>query len=139
AAARLAPRLTAAGLAPPRPPAPASRPAVTVLIPVKDRAALLHRCLAARGRDHPVIVVDDGSRDPAAIADTAAAHGATLLRRPVSGGPGAARDTGLAHVTTDLVAFLDSDCVPGRGWIERLAAHLADPAVAAVAPRLAAA
>src|SRR5262249_10196918 len=38
-----------------------------------------------------------------------------------------------------LVAFLDSDCVPGPGWIERLAAHLADPAVAAAAPRIVAA
>jgi hypothetical protein len=39
-------------------------------------------------------------------------------------------------VTTELVAFLDSDCVPEPGWIERLAAHLADPAVAAAAPRM---
>src|SRR5262249_28406861 len=40
---------------------------------------------------------------------------------------------------TELVAFLDSDCVPEPGWIERLAAHLADPAVAAAAPRMVAA
>jgi mycofactocin system glycosyltransferase len=59
-----------------------------------------------------------------------------VVRRPVSGGPGAARNTGLLGVTTELVAFLDSDCVPGPGWIERLAAHLADPAVAAAAPRM---
>jgi mycofactocin glycosyltransferase len=66
----------------------------------------------------------------------AAAYGAALVWRPVNGGPGAARNTGLLSVTTDLVAFLDSDCVPEPGWIERLAAHLADPAVAAAAPRM---
>ena len=39
-------------------------------------------------------------------------------------------------MTSELVAFLDSDCVPEAGWIERLAAHLADPAVAVAAPRI---
>jgi mycofactocin system glycosyltransferase len=136
AAGRLARKLTDAGLAHPRPPEPASRPDLTVLIPVRDRAVLLDRCLSGLGRDYPVLVVDDGSADPGAVADAAAAHGAALVRRPVNGGPGAARNTGLLGVTTELVAFLDSDCVPEPGWIERLAAHLADPAVAAAAPRM---
>ena len=32
--------------------------------------------------------------------------------------------------------MVDSDCVPVPGWIERLAAHLADPLVAVAAPRI---
>jgi hypothetical protein len=39
-------------------------------------------------------------------------------------------------VTTPLVAFLDSDCEAGPDWIGALAAHFADPLVAAVAPRV---
>jgi mycofactocin system glycosyltransferase len=39
-------------------------------------------------------------------------------------------------VTTELIAFVDSDCVPSPGWIDRLAGHFADPMVAAVAPRV---
>jgi mycofactocin system glycosyltransferase len=35
-----------------------------------------------------------------------------------------------------LVAFLDSDCAPLPGWIDRLAPHFADPVVGAVAPRI---
>ena len=136
AAGRLARKLTDTGLAHPRPPGLTSRPDVTVLIPVRDRAVLLDRCLSALGDSYPVLVVDDGSEDPGAVADVAAAHGAALVRRPVNGGPGAARNTGLLTVATDVVAFLDSDCVPEPGWIERLAAHLADPAVAAAAPRM---
>jgi mycofactocin system glycosyltransferase len=136
AAGRLARKLTDTGLAHPRPPELTSGPDVTVLIPVRDRAALLDRCLSAVGDGYPVLVVDDGSSDPGAVAAVAAAHGAALVRRPVNGGPGAARNTGLLSVTTDLVAFLDSDCLPEPGWIERLAAHLADPAVAAAAPRM---
>ena len=136
AGGRLARKLTDTGLAHPRPPALTAKPDVTVLIPVRDRPVLLDRCLSALGDGYPVVVVDDGSEDPGAIADVAAAHGAALVRRPVNGGPGAARNTGLLGVATGLVAFLDSDCVPEPGWVERLAAHLADPAVAAAAPRM---
>ncbi len=85
---------------------------------------------------YPVIIVDDGSRTPSAVAAVAAAHGATLVRRPANGGPSAARNTGLDHAITELVAFVDSDCVPSPGWIDRLAGHFSDPMVAAVAPRV---
>jgi len=109
---------------------------VTVVIPVRDRHAELARCLAGL-RDLPhVIVVDDASADPAAIKRIAAGHGAVALRRPVNGGPGAARNTGLAATGTEFVAFLDSDCVPRPGWLERLLPHFADPAVGAIAPRI---
>jgi mycofactocin glycosyltransferase len=164
AAGALARRLTDAGLAHPRPPATAPVPAITVLIPVRDRPRELDRCLAALGGRHPVLVVDDGSADPAATAGVAARHGARLIRRPVAGGPAAARNTGLTAIaaadpaspgpnhgagaagsvpgrgltggTPDAIALLDSDCVPPPDWIARLAAHLADPLVGAVAPRV---
>ncbi|HEY5398261.1 MAG TPA: mycofactocin biosynthesis glycosyltransferase MftF, partial [Trebonia sp.] len=117
-------------------------PAVTVVIPVRDRHAELARCLAGLRatstdtRTLPVIIVDDASADPAAIAAIAARYGARVFRRPVNGGPGAARNTGLAAASTELVAFLDSDCVPEPGWLDRLLPHFADPAVGAVAPRI---
>jgi mycofactocin glycosyltransferase len=119
---------TASGL-----PGPAD---VTVVIPVRDRHAELDRCLAGlRGLPH-VIVVDDASADPGAIARIAASHGAAVIHRPVNGGPGAARNTGLAAAPTEFVAFLDSDCVPAPGWLAGLLPHFADPAVGAVAPRI---
>lgn len=137
AAAVLARKLTDTGLAHPRPAAGRGpRPDVTVVVPVLDRPRELDRCLAAAGTTFPVLVVDDGSADPAATAAVCKAHGARLIRREVNGGPGPARNTALAQVGTELVAFLDSDCVPPPGWIEALAGHLADPLVAAVAPRI---
>jgi mycofactocin glycosyltransferase len=138
AAAILARRLTDTGIAHPIPPTvePGRLLDVTVVIPVRDRVAMLDRCLAAVAAQHPVIVVDDGSADKSAVAAVAARHEATLLRRESSGGPAVARNAGLAGIQTDLVAFLDSDCVPPPGWIEVLAAHLADPLVGAVAPRI---
>jgi GT2 family glycosyltransferase len=118
-----------------RPPGPAL-PDVTVVIPARDRLAHLDRCLTALGRTYPVVVVDDGSRQAAEIAGLCRQHGATLIRRSGSGGPGPARNDGLAQVSTPLVAFLDSDCEAGPEWMTSLAAHFADPLVAAVAPRV---
>ncbi|HWG02239.1 MAG TPA: mycofactocin biosynthesis glycosyltransferase MftF [Trebonia sp.] len=143
---RLARRLLDAGLAHPDPD-PGGGPRagdVTVVVPVRDRHAELARCLAglrAAARDlgdeaYQVIVVDDCSADPAAIAAIAGAAGAEVIRRPVNGGPAAARNTGLAAARTGFVAFLDSDCGPRSGWLDGLLPHFADPAVGAVAPRI---
>jgi mycofactocin glycosyltransferase len=109
---------------------------VTIVIPVRDRHAELARCLAGLATTPRVIVVDDGSDDPEAVARVAAQADASVLRRPVNGGPAAARNTGLAAARTPLVAFLDSDCVPRPGWLDALLPHFADPAVGAVAPRI---
>jgi mycofactocin system glycosyltransferase len=114
---------------------------VTIVIPVRDRVAELIRCLAGIGTPRDVgavIVVDDGSGDPAAVARATEEAGARYLRREANGGPAAARNTGLAAARTPLVAFIDSDCVPGPGWLTALLWHFRDPAVGAVAPRIAA-
>jgi mycofactocin system glycosyltransferase len=114
---------------------------VTVVIPVKDRHAELARCLrglrdGAAASGYQVVVVDDCSADAAAIEKIAADNEARVIRRPVNGGPGAARNTGLEAASTEFVAFLDSDCVPRTGWLDRMLPHFSDPAVAAVAPRI---
>jgi len=131
AAQRLAATLLDAGAAHPHPePRPADD--VTVVIPVKDRVAELEVCLAAL-RGHDVVVVDDGSHaDVRAVADR---HGARSVWRP-NGGPAAARNTALPLLHKDFVAFLDSDCLPPRAWLEQLVGHFDDPSVVAVAPRV---
>ena len=144
AAGALARRLTDAGMAAPVPPppgAPAAPPglAVTVVVPVRDRTPELERCLRSLGRDHPVVVVDDGSAYPSTVAAACERHGAALVRRDVPGGPAAARNTALEAVAGDLVAFVDSDCRVPAGWLDRLLGHFADPLVVGVAPRVVAA
>jgi mycofactocin glycosyltransferase len=129
----LARRLVDAGVAHPVP-LRRSQP-LTVVVPARDRPELLDRCLAAAD-GLPVVVVDDGSQQPDAVAAVAAAHGATLLRHGVARGPAAARNTGAAVTQTALVAFVDSDCVAHPRSLHRLADHLRDDAVALVAPRV---
>ena len=132
--ATLAARLLDAGLASPDLP-PRTADDVTVVVPVKDRPAALGRLLAALAADPataalPVVVVDDGSAVPVT------APGARVVRHRIARGPAAARNAGLRAAGTPLVAFLDSDCVPVPGWLERLRPHLDDPRLAVVAPRI---
>ena len=128
----LARALVERNLAQPIPP-PGPLPRVTAVIPVRDRPAPLARLLNSLEADE-VIVVDDASHDGAAIRDAAA--GARYIRRETRGGAGAARNDGLAAASHDLVALIDSDCVPQPGWLEALLPHFADPEVSAVAPRI---
>jgi mycofactocin system glycosyltransferase len=143
ARAALARLLTYRGLAHPCPPPahPAASGAVTVIVPVRDRADGLARLLATLDPGLAVIVVDDGSLDPAALVGIVAGERARgraiwLLRHAASRGPAAARNTGLRAVRTPFAALLDSDVEPRAGWLERLLPHLADPEVALVAPRI---
>lgn len=134
--AQLARTLLDATVAHPRPPSGPSHRDVTVVIPVRDNVSGLHRLIAAL-RGLRVIVVDDGSAVPVAQSEFAGMHcDVQVLRHLRSNGPAAARNTGLAASETDFVAFLDSDVVPRRGWLEALLGHFCDPAVALVAPRI---
>jgi mycofactocin system glycosyltransferase len=124
----LAGRLLAAGLAHPAWSGSPARPAdVTVVIPVRDRTPLLARLIAALGDVAGVVIVDDGSRVPVPGAQ---------VRHEFPRGPAAARNAGWRLAATDLVAFVDSDCLPRPGWLDALLPHFADPQVAAVAPRI---
>lgn len=126
---------------------------VTVVVPVRDDpdgvARLLDSLRAVDGVGE-VIVVDDGSSDPAqlaAVVDAAAVRADSgvdamptqLLRLEASLGPGAARNAGAALVRSDLVAFVDADCVVTPGWLAPLRWHLRAGDVAIVAPRVVAA
>lgn len=137
ATAALARRLLAGNLADPDLSSlDASPEQLTVVVPVRDRAQQLERCLAALA-PLPVIVVDDASRDPEAVARVAGRCGAKLVRLASNVGPAGARNAGLAQVHTPLVAFVDSDVVVDSASLLDLARHCHDPMVALVGPRVA--
>ncbi|HET6795420.1 MAG TPA: mycofactocin biosynthesis glycosyltransferase MftF, partial [Acidimicrobiales bacterium] len=142
---RLARRLVGAGMAHPVPDRTTPPPPVTVVVPVRDDAEGLGRLLASLDPVLPVIVVDDGSADAGEVASVARRSHARLLRHDAPRGPAAARNLGWRAADTPLVAFVDADVDVGTGapagagssgWLEALAAHFADPCVAAVAPRV---
>ncbi|HEY4331431.1 MAG TPA: mycofactocin biosynthesis glycosyltransferase MftF [Ilumatobacteraceae bacterium] len=133
AAGALVDRLLDAGFIHPHHDGGPSPAELTVVIPAFGTDLARLAAIAAACADAAaVIVVDDGS-SPA----IGAVAGATVIRRDVNGGPGAGRDSGLAAVTSALVAFVDTDVHLRAGWLDALLPHFADPRVALVAPRVA--
>lgn len=107
-------------------------PDIAVVIPAYDSARTLAETIAsARNQTlapREVIVVDDGSRDDsAAVAKHA---GARVVTRP-NGGPGAARNSGIAATGCTWIAFLDADDVFEHDKLARQWERLASTAAAA--------
>lgn len=99
---------------------------ISVVIPVKDDADELRRCLRAlhlqtRAADE-VVVVDNGSSD--ASARVAQDAGARVIRCERPGIP-AASSAGYDAATGDLILRLDADCIPAQTWVETMAAGFA--------------
>lgn len=93
---------------------------VTVNIAVKDRRVLLGRCLdglaAQTYRDFDVVVVDNGSSD--GTPDEARRQRGFQVRVITElGSLGAVRNAGVAASGGEIVAFVDSDCVPTPDWL----------------------
>jgi glycosyltransferase involved in cell wall biosynthesis len=100
---------------------------VSVVIPARNEhagiAALVQAVLAqpTRGKAIEVIVVDDASTDgTVAAARAAGARVLQLGRSTDTGNPAVARNRGAATASGDPIVFLDADCTPATGWLERL-------------------
>ena len=91
-------------------------PAITVIIPLYNGADFIRESLGSvLGQILPpakIIVVDDGSTDagPDIVLQMARDHDISLLRKP-NGGQSSARNLGIAHAETPLIALLDQDDV----------------------------
>ena len=110
------------------------RPLVSFVIPVRNDATRLKRCLASIvGNDYPrelieIIVVDNDSTDGSAKA--AREHGAIVIRS--SGDSVAAhRNRGARAALGSIIAFADADHEIDPHWIATAEELLSDPAVAA--------
>jgi GT2 family glycosyltransferase len=105
-------------------PAKAEQMSVSFVIPVRNGAADLARCLSsitanvrpANGLE--IIVVDNGSSDGS--ADVARGLGARVIDRPGLR-VGACRNTGAAAAIGNILAFIDADNEIGPGWVHACA------------------
>src|SRR5262245_7829489 len=91
-----------------------SLPAVRIVLPTYNRAALLPRAIRSVLRqtysDFELIVVDDGSEDATADAIQCFADPRLrYLRLPSNRGAGAARNAGIRMARAAFIAFQDSD------------------------------
>src|SRR3954451_10387683 len=99
-------------------PAPAS-----VVIPTRDRAGYLGVALdsvvpQARAAGANVLVVLDGP--DAESAAVASARGVRVISHATSRGLNAARNTGIAETSGELVVLVDDDVEVRPGWLRAL-------------------
>lgn len=90
------------------------KPAVSVVIPVFNRANLLKRTLGGvlnqTFEDFEVLVVDDcSSDDPEAVVESLNDARLRYLRQPRNQGVAAARNRGMREARAPFIAFLDDD------------------------------
>jgi GT2 family glycosyltransferase len=108
-------------------------PMISVIVCSYNGARTIGDCLEGlAGLDYPrfeVIVVDDGSSD--ATASIARMYGVRVISTP-NQGLSAARNTGLAAATAEIVAYTDDDARPDPHWLTYLAATFMDSSHAAV-------
>lgn len=112
---------------------------ITIIVPAYNAsefiAATVDSALAQESVDVAVVVVDDGSTDSTVevVAGIAARDRRVTLLQQENAGPATARNSGLAHATTELVGFLDADDLLEPGWAAAVCAELRGGAAVAVA------
>lgn len=118
--------------------APRRRPVISVVIPTRNRAALLRHSIGSvlrqTVRDIEIVIVDEASSDetPAVIEELVAADPRVRgVRHDVARGAAAARNTGVQYASGDVVAFNDDDCIWHPEKLERLYERLTSTGAAA--------
>ncbi len=129
----------------PPPPLPDQLPTVSVIVPTRDRLALLRPCVETLlGRtDYPaleLIIVDNGSVEPATLAflaEIATDPHVSVLRAPGPFNFAALNNRAAAAARGELLCLLNNDIeVLEPGWLKALVAWALRPEVGAVGARL---
>ena len=103
-------------------------PAISVVIPMRNEAANIGRCLEALASQEcmpfEVIVVDNDSTDTSReiVSNCASDFPGLNLVLAVEKrrGPAAARNKGIELASGVVIAFTDADCVPDKYWIQQI-------------------
>lgn len=100
-------------------------PFISVIIPVYNGRAFLHRCLgailASSYRSFEVIVVDDCSTDDSAAI--CRKMEAKVLSTPKQSGPASARNAAATTAKGEILMFVDADVVVEPDTLEKIAKH----------------
>ncbi len=108
-------------------PPDATRPLVSVVIPVHNGATFLEDAVrSVLGQEYPslqIIVVDDGSTDEIDAVIKRLPVDVQFFRQP-RGGPASAKNRGIRDAAGEFIGFLDADDLWPAGNLDSLVAHL---------------
>ncbi len=126
-------------------PLPADAPAVTVVIPTRDRLELLRECVSGllERTEYPdlqVLIVDNDSSEPATLAYLEALQEderVAVLRSPGPFNYSALNNAAVRQAETPYVLLLNNDIVVREpGWLREMVSHIVREDVGAVGARL---
>ncbi|MFN2509158.1 MAG: glycosyltransferase family 2 protein, partial [Chthoniobacterales bacterium] len=124
---------------------PPENPLVSIIIPTRDRLALLRQCIESltTKTDYPnfeIIIIDNESRDPETeeyLSAMAKTEKIEILRAPGPFNFSKLNNVGVAQARGTFVALLNNDLeVMNREWLTEMISHAARPGVGAVGARL---
>jgi len=110
-------------------------PHVSIIVPVLNGEATIESLLKSLLEiDYPkkkteIVVVDGNSTDK--TRDIVAKYPVKLLVEKREG-TNVARNTGIKHTNSEIVAFTDSDCVVSKNWIKKIVENFRDPEIGCV-------
>jgi glycosyltransferase involved in cell wall biosynthesis len=126
-------------------PLPPDRPLVSLVIPTRDRADHLRRCIESiltktNYQPFEIIIVDNDSAEPATLEylDELQRRGVAVVQR-VSGAFNYSRlnNLGVAAANGSIVALLNNDVeVKNDDWLSEMVSHALRPEIGAVGARL---
>ena len=112
-----------------------SVPTISLVIPVFERPEDIRRCLeGVSALDYPqdllqIIVVDNNSQDTTPEVVREMGFACVVETTP---GAAAARNCGINLAENEIIAFLDSDCVPEPDWLKELVQPFESPEISGV-------
>ncbi len=125
---------------------PVSWPRTAIVVPTRDQAEVLGRCLRTlTSTDYPdviTVLVDNGTADPAAtrLLERAAETGAVVVRDPAEFNFARLCNNGAAAAVehgAEVLVFLNNDTeITDTNWLRELVTHAVRPDVGAVGARL---
>lgn len=113
---------------------------ISVIIPCFNATGTIIKCLKALGKQTiqplEVVIVDDGSRDNLDFVInrfklTSKIKKLKLIKQSHKG-VSEARNLGARKARGQILAFIDSDCIPGANWLKNLTAPFSNREIGAV-------
>jgi GT2 family glycosyltransferase len=126
-------------------PLPDPAPLVSIIVPTRDAAPVLARCIGSlfartTYRNYELLVVDNGSREPDAVAllsRLAAGGQARVLRYDRPFNFSAINNFAVEQARGEVLVLLNNDTeIVGGEWLSELVSHAIRPGIGAVGARL---
>jgi len=95
---------------------------ISVIIPAYNAEHSISKTLASLKnqtfKDFELIIIDDNSPDK--TVEIAKKYTKNIITHKTNTGPAVSRNHGIKKAKADIIAFIDSDCIASKNWLENI-------------------